>query len=229
MRNLFLVFFLFNFSMSFGQTCIFYIDADMDGYGDDFSFTESPCDIVPPGTTLTPGDCDDFDPTINPCGVDNNLDCNDMTSSVQEATLYFEDQDGDGYGNADMAIYLCESQTGFIPDGTDCDDQNSNIHPNAVDIVGNDIDENCDGLDGVGIAEELMESIEVWPNPMKDILHIETPMSGTITITNIQGQWILEQQLFAGVNPIQLDIESGYYWAIIKSPQGQWAKKIFKV
>ena len=309
MRNLLLGFFLFVSSMMFGQTCIFYMDADMDGFGDDFNYTESLCDIVPPGTTLTPGDCDDFDPTINPsavevcnylddncnggevdefvqlsfyqdmdldgygdanvlilecyeqpgfvanmdecddnlvtyqdldadgwgssipdpCGVDNNLDCNDMTSSVQEATLFFEDQDGDGYGNPDMAIYLCESQTGFIPDGTDCDDLNPSVFPNAVDIAGNDIDENCDGLDGVGIAEDMMASLEIWPNPVKDVLHIEIPVSGSVLFTNLQGQWILEQQLFAGVNPIQIDIEPGYYWAIIKSPQGQWAKKICKL
>lgn len=309
MRNVILFLSLFFFTVAQSQTCMFYTDADMDGYGDDLSFTESPCDIVPPGTTLTPGDCDDFDPTINPaaveicnylddncnggevdefvqlsfymdadfdgygdanvlvmdcfeqpgfvanmedcddnlvtyqdldadgwgsaiadpCGVDNNLDCNDMTSSVQEASMYFEDQDGDGYGNPDMGVYLCESQTGYIPDGTDCDDLNPNAYPNAEDIAGNGIDENCDGQDGVGIAEDVMESLELWPNPVKDVLNIELPVSGSMTITNLQGQWIMEQPLFAGINPVQLEVEPGYYWAIIKSTQGQVAKKIYKL
>lgn len=309
MRNVILFLSLFFFTVAQSQTCLFYTDADMDGYGDDFSFTESPCDIVPPGTTLTPGDCDDFDPTINPsaveicnylddncnggevdefvqlsfymdadfdgygdanvlvmdcfeqpgfvtnmedcddnlvtyqdldadgwgsaiadpCGVDNNLDCNDMTSSIQEASMYFEDLDGDGYGNPDMGVYLCESQTGYIPDGTDCDDLNPSVFPNAEDIAGNGIDENCDGQDGVGIAEGVMESLELWPNPVKDVLNIELPVSGSMTITNLQGQWIMEQQLFAGINPVKLEVEPGYYWAIIKSTQGQVAKKIYKL
>jgi hypothetical protein len=309
MRNVILFLSLFFFTVAQSQTCMFYTDADMDGYGDDLSFTESPCDIVPPGTTLTPGDCDDFDPMINPaaveicnylddncnggevdefvqlsfymdadfdgygdanvlvldcfeqpgfvtnmedcddnlvtyqdldadgwgsaiadpCGVDNNLDCNDMTSSIQEASMYFEDQDGDGYGNPDMGVYLCESQTGYIPDGTDCDDLNPNAYPNAEDITGNGIDENCDGQDGVGISEDVMESLELWPNPVKDVLNIELPVSGSMTITNLQGQWIMEQPLFAGINPVQLEVEPGYYWAIIKSTQGQVAKKIYKL
>ena len=309
MRNVILFLSLFFFTVAQSQTCLFYTDADMDGYGDDLSFTESPCDIVPPGTTLTPGDCDDFDPTINPsaveicnylddncnggevdefvqlsfymdadfdgygdanvlvvdcfeqpgfvanmedcddnlvtyqdldadgwgsaildpCGVDNNLDCNDMTSSIQEASMYFEDLDGDGYGNPDMGVYLCESQTGYIPDGTDCDDLNPSVFPNADDIAGNGIDENCDGQDGVGITEGVMESLELWPNPVKDVLNIELPVSGSMTITNLQGQWIMEQQLFAGINPVKLEVEPGYYWAIIKSTQGQVAKKIYKL
>lgn len=309
MRLLILATSIFMVSVMQGQTCLFYLDNDMDGYGDDFNFTEGPCDLVPPGTTLTPGDCDDFNAGVNPsavevcnyiddncnggeidefvqlsfyqdadldgygdanvlilecieqpglasnmddcddnlvtfqdldmdgwgstipdpCGVDNALDCNDNTSSVQEASLFYEDQDGDGYGNPDMSIYLCESQTGFIPDGTDCDDLNPDVHPNAVDIAGNDVDENCDGLDGVGIAESPMTSIEIWPNPMQDVLHIEIPTAGTLMVTNLQGQWMLEMPVFAGVNPLQLDLEPGYYWAIIKTAQGQWSRKVCKL
>lgn len=43
------------------------------------------------------------------------------------------DQDGDGYASS-----LGER---------DCDDLNPDIHPGAIDIPGNDIDEDCDGLD----------------------------------------------------------------------------------
>jgi hypothetical protein len=290
----------------FGQTCTFYLDADMDGFGDDNNFTVAPCSTPPPSTSTAAGDCDDTNAAIypgaieicnylddncnggeidefvqlnfyqdldldgfgdanvlilecfeqpgfvanmedcddnlvtyvdgdadgwgslvlDPCGVGNNLDCNDMTSSVQEATLYFEDADGDGYGNPDMSIYLCEAQNGFIPDGTDCLDTDPNVYPNATDIPGNGIDENCDGADGVGVSEWMTEMIEIWPNPAQAIIHVEIPQSGNLVVTNLQGQWVMESKLFAGVNPIALELPSGIYWMIIKTSNYQHAKKI---
>lgn len=42
------------------------------------------------------------------------------------------DEDGDGYA--------------AILSGGDCDDSDPDIHPGAVDIAGNEIDENCDGI-----------------------------------------------------------------------------------
>lgn len=37
------------------------------------------------------------------------------------------------------------------PDGDDCDDADAAIHPGASDNVGDDLDQNCDGVDGVDV------------------------------------------------------------------------------
>lgn len=44
------------------------------------------------------------------------------------------DNDGDGFGN----------------NYDDCNDQDATIHPGATDTLGDGIDQNCDGVDGVG-------------------------------------------------------------------------------
>lgn len=52
-----------------------------------------------------------------------------------------DDEDSDGsYGQ------LCAY-------GDDCDDTNADIHPGADDPEGDDIDQNCDGVDGIAEAD----------------------------------------------------------------------------
>ena len=38
---------------------------------------------------------------------------------------------------------------GITEEDGDCDDSNPNISPSATDLVGDDIDQNCDGIDGI--------------------------------------------------------------------------------
>jgi MYXO-CTERM domain-containing protein len=104
----------------------FYPDGDGDGYG--AGAGEYYC-VAPYGSYAERGgDCEDFDPTINPgagevCdGIDN--DCSGTTDrDAADATLLYEDLDQDGYGNDATAVRDCnpgESYTAQI--GGDCDD-----------------------------------------------------------------------------------------------------------
>ncbi len=82
-------------------------------------------------------DCDDSKATVYPGAPEDgglvegydNVD-NDCDGDVDEGTENFDD-DGDGYS---------ETQG-------DCDDANPEIHPGAVEVPGNQIDDDCDGDD----------------------------------------------------------------------------------
>ena len=91
---------------------------------------------------LSDEDCDDSDPQINPgaeelCdGFDNNCN-NQADEDVTES--FFVDSDGDGFGNANISTEACEAPSGFVSNGTDCDDAEELSYPGAEEL--------CDGMD----------------------------------------------------------------------------------
>jgi hypothetical protein len=94
-----------------------FIDADGDGW---FDFE----------------DCDDNDPSVNPAameimgdGIDNNCDGLIDSTYWGGGNTGYVDADGDGF-----------------PSFIDCDDTDSTINPGAIEIMGDGIDNDCDGL-----------------------------------------------------------------------------------
>jgi hypothetical protein len=104
--------------------------------------------------TVADGDCDDSDDTIYPgadevCdGVDNN--CNAMIDEGSiDASTWYLDADGDGFGTPLVSLEACIAPPDYVAEGSDCDDFDGTVHPGAVDIPGDGIDQNCDGIDAV--------------------------------------------------------------------------------
>ena len=58
----------------------------------------------------------------------------------EDPSKWFEDADGDGYGNPDAPA----GERGGVQDATDCDDTDPEIHPGAPEIC-NGVDDDCDG------------------------------------------------------------------------------------
>jgi len=89
-------------------------------------------------------DCDDDDYTINPgavelCTDDVDEDC-DGDPLPADAVAGFIDEDGDGFGWGDPIWYVGDDvPAGTVTDGSDCDDTDSAVFPDAEEV--------CDGRD----------------------------------------------------------------------------------
>jgi len=129
--------------------CLWFADADGDGFGDPDSSLEAECARVPAGYTDTDGDCEDADPAIHPdareiCdGIDNNCDPGD---DVPYAGSWHPDMDGDGYGAGDAVEHCEDPGAGWSTTDDDCDDVDPETWPGAP-VACDDLDRNCDGVD----------------------------------------------------------------------------------
>jgi MYXO-CTERM domain-containing protein len=131
----------------------YYLDGDGDGYGSTTSAAW--CDL-PPGYATGSTDCDDFATGVNPgatevCDAANtDEDCDgladDADSSVSAATygVYHADVDGDGWGDLDAPVGACDASLSAVVDDTDCDDLDPDINPDATEVAGDSVDQDCD-------------------------------------------------------------------------------------
>ena len=128
-----------------------YVDADDDGHRTDA--TTSSGDLTCTGSGLAAeaepsGDCDDNDATVNAGatelagdGVDQNCD---------GVELCYVDADVDGYRTTDTRTssdVTCTSD-GLAPESAtsgDCDDNDPDSFPGATEVVGDGVDQSCDG------------------------------------------------------------------------------------
>ncbi|MEM9820720.1 MAG: MopE-related protein, partial [Bacteroidota bacterium] len=61
--------------------------------------------------------------------------------------VYYADFDQDSFGNPEDSLLICAAfpPDDYVTNALDCNDENPNIHPNAVEIICNQQDENCNG------------------------------------------------------------------------------------
>ncbi len=146
--------------------CVSCTDADADGY-----YAESGC--------KTDIDCNDNNAAINPgaaeiCadGIDN--DCNNDID--EDCVDYYQDMDGDSYGNPAGKISAVSQPTGYVLNDTDCNDTNAGIHPGATEVC-DEKDNNCDGITDEGCFAFFQDADgDSFGNPLEKILAASAPV-----------------------------------------------------
>ena len=123
-------------------------DADGDLHGDPDA-TDTSCPGWG-GVSTSDRDCDDTDPAthrlqVEVCdGADN--DCDGVTDEATATVAWFEDADGDGFGDPrEPHVLACAPPEGRVANGRDCDDGDAERSPGRAEQC-NGRDDDCDGL-----------------------------------------------------------------------------------
>lgn len=122
-----------------GVKVTWYEDDDEDGFGNpDRSILA--CNFAP-GFVQNPDDCDDEDPDENPdatevCDLKDN-NCNGQVDEGLAKETYYQDNDGDGYGNANSTMDACKQPPGYTEVPGDCNDTEFSVNPDGKEAYFN--------------------------------------------------------------------------------------------
>ena len=112
------------------------------------------------GVTERDGDCNDGYASVHPgadelCN-DRDDDCDDVVDedAIDELEWYVDDDD-DGYGAGD-GWPGCDQPAGWVGLRGDCDDENAEVNPDAEEICGDGLDNDCDAsAEGCGWSGQV--------------------------------------------------------------------------
>ena len=105
-------------------------------------------------------------------------------SNVADGTLsstYYQDADGDGYGDPTVSQVSCVQPAGYVADDTDCNDGNSAINSGATEVC-DGVDNNCNGQADEGLLNTHYQDSDGdgYGNPLVVVVDC-TPPAGYVT------------------------------------------------
>jgi len=157
-----------------------------------------------------------------------------LTVRVASLQAYFADNDRDGFGNPLLSVTGCNAPPGYVANDKDCNDANAAIHPNAAEIPGNGIDEDCNGSDNIPSALPFVSegSVRWYPNPARDFIYVESrtvPHKTTLRICSADGLLWLEQTVPGQITKVNIgNLPGGVYLLLLSGPEGTIVSKLVK-
>jgi hypothetical protein len=135
-----------------------YADLDRDSWGDEDTLVVA-CS-APESHSIFPGDCLDSNADVYPGAIEmcDSVD-NDCNGSIDvgaaDATVYYRDSDGDGFGDETTTTASCSLPFGYVDNAVDCLDSDASVSPEGSEIC-NGVDDDCNGA-----IDDSFESL-VW-------------------------------------------------------------------
>ena len=126
-----------------------------------------------------------------------------ITSSFPQIPRCLMGNISDDFENDNEPLIGVDNDNDGFLEGFDCDDNNPDINPLAMEIEGNDIDENCDGII-TSTMNFIADKIVVSPNPSNGDFRIELTNSESISVTifSMDGKIIASK---TGTNKIEFN------------------------
>ncbi len=143
-------------------------DFDDDGFGSSQTVTGVDLTCTSDGEAKVAGDCDDLVGSVFPGAVE--VVANGRFDDCVTPELCWRDQDGDQWGSGVTVLsgdILCNNAAGEASVTGDCADGDNTRHPDAVEKVGDEVDQDCDtkelcfvdgDLDGFGGASSVVSN-----------------------------------------------------------------------
>ena len=144
-----------------GTLTTYYQDADGDNFGTGDQTIDA-CE-APSGFASNADDCNDtsnaaFPGATERCdGLDNNCDGEVDEDGAADVTTWYQDEDGDHYGNSAVSEIDCDAPTGYVNVAGDCNDVDASYYPAAPEACTDTQDYNCDG--SVSYADKDNDSV----------------------------------------------------------------------
>ncbi len=174
---------------------------DTDPVGDTADSSTEPPNLDVDGDGWNrPRDCDDDDAEVHPeapeiCN-DKDDDCDGLIDDEDEdVTLtptWFEDHDGDGYGDEDRSTAACDQPSGYVADSSDCDDNDPKHHDDCEPARDEDRDGWINLAAGGYDCDDTDATVKPWHCGHPDDLVVDgttVPRSGQLIH---RGVWVVD-------------------------------------